>query len=258
MPGEEGVPAAVEEAEDVVHHLEFNQVRIDGASRTAVGEGAVEFTGNASSVATMELFLSKLGQHPCFHNVQRTKQEMLKATAGKEGWWRFTVDFNVSCPQKAADDLKKERAGEADTPVTEEGKEGKEEGAGKDDKAAPATPAGTGKGKGDVRGKPGDAGAPGAKPGEAGEKAGAPDKTGDSSPEGKPGVAAPPGSEPPPGKAGREKAPLRKVGPGGALSAPAGKVDRSVPIRPVPRDVMKPQAMPKMPRHRIGEPTGRE
>jgi len=97
------------EAAVVTHHLDMNDIRIDGASRTAIGEGVVEFTGNASSVATMELFLSTVGQHPCFHNIQRTKQEKLKATAGKEGWWRFRVEFTVSCPKKSAETLKKER-----------------------------------------------------------------------------------------------------------------------------------------------------
>lgn len=103
------------EASDNLHHLDMNQIRIDSSTRTAAGDGVVEFTGNASSVATMELFLSKIGQHPCFRNVQRTKQEMLKATPGKEGWWRFTVEFTVSCPKKALQELKKgeeERGGE--------------------------------------------------------------------------------------------------------------------------------------------------
>lgn len=102
----EELPAGPIEA---VHRLEMNQVKIDGASRTAIGGGSVEFTGNASSVATMELYLSMVGKHPCFNNVQRTKQEMLKATAGKEGWWRFTVEFNVSCPRKAAEEMAKEK-----------------------------------------------------------------------------------------------------------------------------------------------------
>jgi len=124
--GEATPPAAP--VVDNLHHLEMNQVRIDGASRTAAGEGVVEFTGNASSVATMELFLSKVGQHPCFHNVQRTKQEMLKATPGKEGWWRFTVEFTVSCPKKALDELKK---GEGDKELKEGAEPGKsEQGAG--------------------------------------------------------------------------------------------------------------------------------
>ena len=73
----------------------------------------MEFTGNASSVATMDLYLSMVGKHPCFNNVQRTKQEVLKATAGKEGWWRFTVEFNVSCPRKAAEEMAKEKEAEA-------------------------------------------------------------------------------------------------------------------------------------------------
>lgn len=260
LVGETGAPVEVGEAIDIVHRLEFNQVKIDGASRTALGEGAVEFTGNASSVATMELFLSMLGQHPCFHNVQRTKQEMLKATAGKEGWWRFTVDFNVSCPKKAAEELKKEREGEGAVPGTEEGVEGKEgkvDPAGGEEKAAPPTPAGEA-GKGGPGAGPGDAGAPAAAPSKPGEKEGQPDKGGGAAPADKSGEAAAAAAETPPGKAGRDKAPLRKVGPGAAMGAPAGGVDRSVPIRPVPREVIKPQAMPKMPRHRIGEPTGRE
>jgi hypothetical protein len=95
----------------VVHHLEMNMIRIEGATRTGVGDGMVEFTGNASSVATMELFLSTVGKHACFHNIERTKQEMLKATPGKEGWWRFTVEFTISCPKKSAGDLKKDRGG---------------------------------------------------------------------------------------------------------------------------------------------------
>jgi type IV pilus assembly protein PilM len=122
---EELLPAGPVEA---VHHLDMNQVRIDGASRTSIGGGSVEFTGNASSVATMELYLSMLGKHPCFNSVQRTKQEMLKATAGKEGWWRFTVEFNVSCPRKAAEEMAKEKGTEA---TKEEGEEGKEKKDGK-------------------------------------------------------------------------------------------------------------------------------
>jgi len=261
--GIEGELAQPAESVDIVHHLEFNQMRIDGASRTAVGEGAVEFTGNASSVATMELFLSMLGQHACFHNVQRTKQEMLKATAGKEGWWRFTVDFNVSCPQKAAEELKKEREGDAGLPGTEEGaegtegKEGKEPAAGKDEKGAPATPGGE-EVKDGPGVAPGDAGDSVVKPGKAGEKAGKPDEGGGPSPADKPGAEVPPPADTPPGKSGREKAPLHKVGPGTSLGSPAGRVDRSVPVRPVAREALRPQAMPKLPRHRIGEPTGRE
>ncbi len=112
---------------EAVHRLDMNQVRIDGASRTAIGGGSVEFTGNASSVATMELYLSMVGKHPCFNNVNRTKQEMLKATAGKEGWWRFTVEFNVSCPRKAAEEMAKEKGTEAakDGEAEEKGKKEK-------------------------------------------------------------------------------------------------------------------------------------
>lgn len=110
-----------------VHHVDMNDIRIDGASRTTVGEGVVEFTGNASSVATMELFLTRLGEHICFHNVQRTKQEMLKATAGKEGWWRFSVEFAVSCPKNAAQELGKNGAA-ARTGDGAEGGAGKETG----------------------------------------------------------------------------------------------------------------------------------
>ncbi len=127
VPGAEpapGVPQAI------VHHLEATQVRIDGASRAAMGEGAVEFTGNASSVATMDLFLTMLSQHSCFHNVQRTKQEMLKATAGKEGWWRFTVEFTVACPKK---DAKKDE-GEAKEEGEVKEDKGKEPAKGKDEK----------------------------------------------------------------------------------------------------------------------------
>jgi Tfp pilus assembly PilM family ATPase len=108
-PPPDAVPFVPVEPEVPVHHLEMNNVRIDGASRTAIGEGSVEFTGNASSVATMEMFLSAVDKHSCFHSVQRTKQEMLKATAGKEGWWRFTLEFTVSCPKKAAKELARER-----------------------------------------------------------------------------------------------------------------------------------------------------
>jgi type IV pilus assembly protein PilM len=158
--------AAVPQA--IVHHLEATQVRIDGASRAAMGEGAVEFTGNASSVATMDLFLTMLSSHSCFHNVQRTKQEMLKATAGKEGWWRFTVEFTVACPKK---DAKKDEAegGEGD------GKDGK----GKDEK----TKDDKGKGK---KGK-GKAGADGTVEGEKGKepsKLKEPDKGRDAGPAG--------------------------------------------------------------------------
>lgn len=113
-----GGPEALAKAEpdpgqDLAHHLELNEIRIDGASRTSIGEGMVEFTGNASSVATMELFLSTVSQHPCFRNVQRTKQEILKATKGKEGWWRFKVDFTVSCPRKTAMDIMKSKEAES-------------------------------------------------------------------------------------------------------------------------------------------------
>jgi Tfp pilus assembly PilM family ATPase len=110
MTPEPLVPAGPVEA---VHRLEMNQIRIDGATRTAIGGGTVEFTGNASSVATMELYLSLVGKHPCFHNVQKTKQEMLKATAGKEGWWRFTAEFGVSCPRKAAEEIASKKEAEA-------------------------------------------------------------------------------------------------------------------------------------------------
>ena len=131
LPPEE-LPAGPIEA---VHHLEMNQVRIDGASRTAIGGGSVEFTGNASSVATMELYLSMVGKHPCFNNVQRTKQEMLKATAGKEGWWRFTVEFNVSCPRKAAEEMAKEKEADSPKDALEAGKDKKDSKGKKNSKA---------------------------------------------------------------------------------------------------------------------------
>ncbi len=119
-------PAAPAEPVEAVHHLDMNQIRVDGASRTTVGDGAVEYTGNASSVATMELFLTMLGKHACFHNVQRTKQEMLKATAGKEGWWRFTVEFTVSCPRKAVEELAKEKEAAEEKAAAGKEKEGEE------------------------------------------------------------------------------------------------------------------------------------
>jgi len=139
-----------------VHHLEMNQIRIEGTSRTSAGEGMVEFTGNASSVATMEMFLSTVGKHPCFHNVQRTKQEMLKATPGKEGWWRFTVEFTISCPKKSVEELKKEKATEEG--AKKEGEAGKEGAAGSEEQV-PGGPGPVAPGKPGAMRAPGGAGA---------------------------------------------------------------------------------------------------
>jgi Tfp pilus assembly PilM family ATPase len=119
---------------EAVHNLDMYKVRIDGASRTTVSGGSVVFTGNASSVATMELYLAMLGKHPCFKDVNRTKQDPLKTTAGKEGWWRFTVEFKVSCPRKAAEEMAKEKDTEA---AKEQGEEEKEK---KDSKHPEAKP----------------------------------------------------------------------------------------------------------------------
>lgn len=130
LEGLEGVDGTVAPAltqpQEAIHRIEMNSMRVDSESRATSGDGSVEFTGNASSVATMELFLERMSQHVCFHNVQKTKQEILKATTGREGWWRFTVEFTVSCPRKSVEELRKDRAekeDEAETPADPKSKD---------------------------------------------------------------------------------------------------------------------------------------
>ncbi len=242
---------------EAVHHLDMNQVTIDGASRTAIGGGSVDFTGNASSVATMELYLSMLGKHPCFNNVQRTKQEILKATAGKEGWWRFTVEFNVSCPRKAAEEIAREKGDEATKGEGEDAKKKKDEPSSKKPKLKDK--------------KPGKPGGPAVKPGTPDERKKKLDK-----PE-KP-ARKKPGDRPPrprPDKMEREKRPDAKRPPG-ALPPGAERPKRKQPDnqpmerepelhndsrrlnRPIKRSMKNSRPLiPSVPHDRLTRPMGR-
>lgn len=243
-------PELTGEVQDVVHRLEFNQIRIDGASRTAVGGGAVDFTGNAGTVATMELFETRVGQHPCFHNVSRSKQENLKATPGKEGWVRFTVEFTVDCPDETAEDKKKAKAEET------AGSEGKPSDGGEAPK----------KKDGDAPVLQPEKGKKGAEPVEIKtlDKENTPPKVKTNAPAVAPGKERPSKATLPPGKVGRDRAKPATAGEVAPAPAPKKEVkpprDRArgmktevnnpapaFPTRPGSRNLLRPGSMPRIP-----------
>lgn len=251
VPGELAAQLSASGPQNLVHRLEFNQIRIDGASRTVVGEGAVEFTGNAGSVATMELFLTRVGKHPCFRNVQRTKQEMLKATPGKEGWWRFTVEFTVDCPDKSAEEKKKDRE---EAEARKEGEAGDKDGGKPEEK-----PSGTDEGKKKMKTHP---------TAETDKKPGKKDRPAPTAPgksrtdkNNREDGTPPDKATVPPGKSGRERAipaPATedKSGQGGVSPPPdrsravrpeVGAPATNFPNRPGSRNLLRPGSMPRIP-----------
>jgi len=139
---EDEVPA--EPAAPRTHGLKMNRIVVDMTNETKGISGVVEFSGDCSSVATLELFETAVEKHPCFHNVVRSDQQVLMSDAERKGWQRFSLNFNVACP-KEKDRKKGEGAPEA---VGEEGKDEVEDAAGEapepkgegDNGQAPGTP----------------------------------------------------------------------------------------------------------------------
>lgn len=158
IPGAEGAEGAVPELpkeppQAPVHRLEMNVLNIAAPSLTAVGPGTLTFEGDASSVATMELFITKLGQHRCFKSIQRTQQSVLEASEGKKGWSRFRLEITVTCPSRSSE-AKEEPEEKSDSPSSPgAGKSGSPE------KPDPSTPAGP------AKADPSDKSAPSSQPG---------------------------------------------------------------------------------------------
>ncbi|GEM_PF-6674478 len=112
LPGDgEVVEAEPAEPEIPTHKLELYSMTIVSSGRTGSGSGSISFKGYASSVATMELFIARLGQHRCFKSIQRTRQDQLQSS-DRLGWSSFTLEIVVSCPAKAESKAEEEK-GEA-------------------------------------------------------------------------------------------------------------------------------------------------
>ncbi len=108
------------------HGLQMTKISVNMTKPTKDISGTVVFKGDCSSVATLELFETAIGEHPCFHNVVRADQSALTSDSERKDWQRFDLTFNVACPND--EDRKKD--GEAgpeaaeETPASEAGEHG--------------------------------------------------------------------------------------------------------------------------------------
>ena len=112
-PDEELAP---EPAVPRIHGLKMNRVVVDMTNETKGISGVVDFSGDCSSVATLELFETAVEKHPCFHHVVRSDQQVLMSDAERKGWQRFSLNFNIACP-KETDRKKADEASPEETPA---------------------------------------------------------------------------------------------------------------------------------------------
>ena len=123
LPSLDEMPSQ-EPAASRVHGLKMNRIVVDMTNETKGINGVVEFTGDCSSVATLEIFETAVDKHPCFHNVVRADQQVVVAYAERKGWQRFSLNFNVACPK--AQDTDRKKPGDVEAPKS--GSEERDEG----------------------------------------------------------------------------------------------------------------------------------
>ncbi len=98
LPSPDEIPPVMP-TEPLTHGLKMNRIVVDMTNEAKGVSGMVEITGDCSSVATLELFETAVEQHPCFHNVVRSDQQVVVSDAERKGWQRFSLNFNVACPK---------------------------------------------------------------------------------------------------------------------------------------------------------------
>lgn len=139
---DDDVPADVP-AVPRTHGLKMNRIVVDMTNETKGISGVVEFSGDCSSVATLELFETAVEKHPCFHNVVRSEQQVLMSDAERKGWQRFSLNFNVACPKEkehTKDDVSPAVEGDGEGKVEDTDGEAPEVKASGDNGQAPGTP----------------------------------------------------------------------------------------------------------------------
>ncbi|MFH1532489.1 MAG: pilus assembly protein PilM [Pseudomonadota bacterium] len=129
LEGELPSPDEIEPLEPAaprIHGLKMNTIVVDMTNETKGINGIVDFSGDCSSVATLELFETAVEKHPCFHHVVRSDQQVLLSDADRKGWQRFSLNFNIACPKEK--DRKKETEGtpevDGETPAPKAGEHG--------------------------------------------------------------------------------------------------------------------------------------
>ncbi len=126
-----------------IHGLKMNRIVVDMTNETKGISGVVEFSGDCSSVATLELFETAVEKHPCFHNVIRSDQQVLMSDADRKGWQRFSLNFNIECPKekdRSKEEVSPEAGGDGKSTVEDTDGEAPPAKAAGDNGQAPGTP----------------------------------------------------------------------------------------------------------------------
>ena len=119
LPSPDEIPPVMP-AEPLSHGLKMNRIVVDMSNEAKGVSGMVEFTGDCTSVATLELFETAVEKHPCFHKVVRSDQQVIVSDAERKGWQRFSLNFNVACPKVKDRQSVKDAGPDADTDPSRE------------------------------------------------------------------------------------------------------------------------------------------